>query len=131
MIERHMVTASIGKRFSAQFIDEGIAFFFGYIALLLLGKITQYDAIPIIAMWAIVIGYTLIADGMFGGQSIGKKLMKLYVVRVGTNEPCSYGRSILRNVTYILGIIDLIPLVGKQKRRLGDYLADTKVIMEL
>jgi len=131
MIEKHIVTASIGKRFSAQFIDECIAFFFGYIAMLLLRTIAPNDALPIITMWIIVVGYTLVADGMFVGQSIGKKLMKLSVVRVDTDEPCSYARSVLRNITYLLGVFDLIPLIGSQKRRLGDYLAKTKVIMEI
>ena len=84
-----------------------------------------------VAYWQLVLlFYTLFADGMFVGQSIGKKLMKLYVVRSDTEEPCTYGRSVLRNITYLLGIFDFIFIFGPTKRRLGDRLAKTKVVMK-
>lgn len=131
-IKSNLITASIGKRFSAQFIDELIAAFFGYSAMLVLMKLlTDESSIPMVTMIIIIIGYTLFADGMFSGQSIGKKVMKLFVVRVGTNAPCTYGLSIVRNITYLIGIFDLVTIFGAQKRRVGDYLAGTKVLMEM
>ena len=90
MTESTLVLAPIGKRFSAQFIDEALAFIVGYIALLLLNKVLPSDSsVPVIAMWLIFIGYTLMADGMFNGQSIGKKFLGLYVLDTKTNEPCT------------------------------------------
>ena len=125
------VIAPIGKRFSAQFIDEGLALLVGYFLMLGLTEILEKgSAIPFLVFCLIVLFYTLFADGMFVGQSIGKKLMKLYVVRSDTEEPCTYGRSVLRNMTYLLGIFDLIFLIGPTKRRLGDRLAKTKVVMK-
>ena len=124
------VTAPIGKRFSAQFIDEGLAFLVGYFVMLGLTEVLEKGSeIPFLVFCLILLFYTLVADGMFVGQSIGKKLMKLYVVRSDTEEPCTYGRSVLRNITYLLGIFDLIFLIGPTKRRLGDRLAKTKVMM--
>lgn len=132
MNEFQLVLAPIGKRFSAQFIDGSIAFVVGYAALTLLGKILPSESsVPIIAMWLIIIGYTLIADGMFKGQSIGKKIMGLYVVDKNTDAPCTYMQSAMRNITYILGIFDWIFIVGSDRRRLGDRIASTKVMMGL
>jgi hypothetical protein len=132
MNESRLVLAPIGKRFSAQFIDEALALIVGYTALLLLNKVLPSESsAPMIAMWLIFIGYTLMADGMFNGQSIGKKLMRLYVVDSKNNEPCTYTKSVLRNITYILGVIDWIFIVGKDRRRLGDRVASTRVMMAL
>jgi uncharacterized RDD family membrane protein YckC len=125
------ITAPIGKRFSAQFIDEGLALLVSYLVMLgLTDVLDKGSAIPFLVFCLILLVYTLFADGMFVGQSIGKKLMQLYVVRSDTEEPCTYGRSVLRNMTYLLGIFDLIFLIGPTKRRLGDRLAKTKVVMK-
>jgi len=125
------MTAPIGKRFSAQFIDEGLALLVSYLVMLgLTDVLDKGSAIPFLVFCLILLVYTLFADGMFVGQSIGKKLMQLYVVRSDTEEPCTYGRSVLRNMTYLLGIFDLIFLIGPTKRRLGDRLAKTKVVMK-
>ena len=124
------VIAPIGKRFSSQFIDEGLALFVGYFVMLGLAEVLDKDSsIPFLVFCLILLFYTLFADGMFVGQSFGKKLMKLYVVRSDTEEPCTYGRSVLRNITYFLGIFDFIFIFGPTKRRLGDRLAKTKVVM--
>jgi uncharacterized RDD family membrane protein YckC len=125
------VIAPIGKRFSAQFIDEGLALLVGYFVMLGLAEVLDKgSSIPFLVFCLILLFYTLFADGMFVGQSIGKKLMKLYVVRSDTEEPCTYGRSVLRNITYLLGIFDFIFIFGPTKRRLGDRLAKTKVVMK-
>lgn len=130
MNDKTLVLAPIGKRFSAQFIDEILALSVGYLALLLLKEFLPSDnSVPMLAMWLVVLIYTLLADGMFKGQSIGKKVLGLYVVNTKTNEPCTYTQSAFRNITYLLGFIDLIFLLGSERRRIGDRLASTKVMM--
>lgn len=130
MTDFNYVIAPIGKRFSAQFIDEGLALLCGYILMLGLSTVLEKGSgVPFLIFCLVLLTYTLFADGMFYGQSIGKKIMKLYVVRSDTEEPCTYSRSVLRNITYLLGIFDLIFLLGPTKRRLGDRLAKTKVVM--
>ena len=81
MTESTLVLAPIGKRFTAQFIDELIAIGGGYSLVLGLKELVGSESnTPFLAMIFFVWLYTLFADGMFKGQSIGKKLMNLYVV---------------------------------------------------
>ena len=71
--------------------------------------------------------YFLVRDGI-PGESVGKRLLKLKVVRRDTDQSCSWLRSIARNLTFILLPIDLVPMLSDQKLRLGDRLANTMVI---
>lgn len=132
MTESTLVLAPIGKRFTAQFIDELIAIGGGYSLVLGLKELVGSESnTPFLAMIFFALLYTLFADGMFKGQSIGKKLMNLYVVSNEMEQPCTYLQSFVRNSTYLLGIFDLIFLFGKERRRLGDRLASTKVLMKI
>jgi uncharacterized RDD family membrane protein YckC len=132
MTESTLVLAPIGKRFTAQFIDELIAIGGGYSLVLGLKELVGSESnTPFLAMIFFALLYTLFADGMFKGQSIGKKLMNLYVVSNEMEQPCTYLQSFVRNSTYPLGIFDLIFLFGKERRRLGDRLASTKVLMKI
>ncbi len=95
--------------------------------------------------------YTLTADGIKEGQSLGKRLFKLKVVHSEDPSPCSLKESAIRNaplgVATFFGIIPFwgwlllvligIPLVALEiylmlksplGARLGDMMADTKVI---
>lgn len=117
--------ASIGDRFTAQFIDGivalavGAAMYFGADAL----------SLPLELAFLAWFLYLLLCDGLPGGQSIGKKFTKSAVVHIETGQPCSYLQSCVRNVCLIvLGILDWAFIVGKQRRRLGDFLARTRVV---
>ena len=117
--------AGVGQRFTAQFIDGVIAVAFGaafYYAAKLL-------SLPL-ELWVIgYVLYLLICDALPGGQSLGKKVIKIAVVHNASNEPCTYLQSFARNSSLlILSILDSIFILGKSKRRLGDYLASTKVV---
>ena len=132
MNESTLVLAPIGKRFSAQFIDELIAIGGGYSLMLVIKQVVSSDSnAPLLVLMIFALVYTLLADGMFKGQSMGKKLMKLYVVSNDMEQPCTYLQSFVRNATYILGVFDLIFMLGKERRRLGDRLAGTKVVMKI
>ncbi len=91
--------------------------------------------------------YLLIGDGLFGGRSLGKKLIGLRVISSETLKPCSLKESILRNSTLGLGylfykviwigwvfiliaaVIEFIILIGsKDGMRIGDEIAKTIVI---
>lgn len=117
--------ASIGDRFTAQFLDGivalavGAAMYFGADVL----------GLPLELAFLAWFLYLLLCDGLPGGQSIGKKFTKSSVVHVETGQPCSYLQSCVRNVCLIiLGILDWAFIVGKQRRRLGDFLAKTRVV---
>ena len=63
------------------------------------------------------ITYLLIADGLFGGRSIGKKLIGIKVVLIESGKACGYKESIFRNFIFAIGlllcgILNDIPLLG-------------------
>ena len=117
--------APIGKRFTSQFVDELVALAAGYVFYLA----AQSLGLPLELAFLGFLGYLLLCDGLPGGQSLGKRLTGTAVVHATTEEPCSYGRSLVRNLALVLGVIDAVFILGKQRRRLGDYIAGTKVIL--
>lgn len=63
------------------------------------------------------LAYLLIADGLFEGRSVGKRLIGLRVVLRDTKRACSIKESILRNSPFafgyiLFGILKGIPLIG-------------------
>ncbi len=93
------------------------------------------------------LAYLLLADGLFDGRSLGKKLIRLQVVSSDAGMPCGFRESILRNSTFALGYVlwqipwfgwifiglvcgleFLLALGSREGRRLGDELAKTHVI---
>ena len=75
--------------------------------------------------------YTLLSDGLEGGQSFGKRLVGIRVVSIETGAPCTFGQSFLRNLLLtILGPIDWIFIFGERRQRLGDKAAGTIVIVD-
>ena len=80
--------------------------------------------------------YWLLRDGLFEGQSIGKRLMGVKVVMVQDGTPCAYSVSFLRNLLWVIPLVNiLIALNGlihlaknPPGRHWGDRLAETHVI---
>ena len=92
------------------------------------------------------LAYLLLGDGLFEGQSLGKKLIRIRVVSTATGSGCTFRESILRNSTLAVGLaLSRIPLLGwillvivcgiefilmlgsKESKRLGDEIAKTGV----
>ena len=73
------------------------------------------------------LSYFLLADGLPGGQSLGKRVMKIKVLDEH-GRPCNFGQSFLRNLTAFLGILDWAFIFGVEHRRLGDRAANTWVV---
>ncbi len=93
--------------------------------------------------------YIVFRDGLFNGQSIGKKLMRQRVTNLATDSACSFADSAKRNVILYLpnlfrfvqflgGIIGLVIVAlelyfiftNEKGRRWGDQFADTQVLDE-
>ncbi len=79
--------------------------------------------------------YILFRDALpfLKGQSLGKQLIKLKVVRVNTGEGMleAYGDSITRNISLfipVFNILDAVLVFAKPSLRFGDKWAETKVI---
>jgi len=81
--------------------------------------------------------YITFRDGLFGGQSIGKKIMGVRVVHMD-GRPISYVDSSFRNVLFIIYL--LMPLAiaveavaafrSPERRRLGDRIGKTCVVQK-
>ncbi|MFL9482372.1 RDD family protein [Chitinophagaceae bacterium LWZ2-11] len=119
------------NRFVALFIDSLIAgipsFIFGFIA-----GLTKIHALIFVG-YIIALAYYLLRDALFGGQSIGKKVMKYKAVNNGGSSLAGdYKTSALRNVSLIIPIISLLDCIWviTDKPRFGDTWANTKVVNE-
>jgi len=98
-----IVKAKILNRVIARSID-----------LLIAGALLE--VIPVAGYFAGLL-YILIADGLFEGRSIGKKIIGLKVLILDTSAVCSYKESIIRNaplaVGFLLyGVLRVIPFLG-------------------
>ena len=83
----------------------------------------------ILAAVAWSIFYYLFADGLHGGQNIGKRWLGMRVISVETNAPCTFGQSFIRNLLLaVLGPIDWVFIFGERHQRLGDKVAGTVVV---
>ena len=70
--------------------------------------------------------YMVIRD-LFGGRSVGKRILKLKVVDANSGEKATPLALFLRNTTWLLGPVEAIVLVTTDTR-LGDRIAKTKVV---
>ena len=138
--------AGIGSRFLAGFVDsliQTIAIVHIAIAVSLIGSLEGEVArmpirvvIVVGAGLLIVIGYYVLFEMIWDGQSPGKRMAGLRVIRAD-GTPIAIGDSLIRN---ILRLVDLIPIyytVGiiavfftKRCQRLGDLAAGTIVVKE-
>ncbi|NTV99577.1 MAG: RDD family protein [Chlorobiaceae bacterium] len=93
------------------------------------------------------LAYLLIGDGLFGGKSLGKRLVGLRVVSAVSQKPCTIRDSIIRNSIFGVGylfsqilwygwvfvllvsVFEFVVLIGnKDRMRLGDEMAKTLVL---
>lgn len=81
--------------------------------------------------------YFVFFEVIWEGQSPGKKLMKIRVIR-SNGEPLQFDTIVLRNllravdslpILHVFGF--LVALIDKKTRRLGDIIADTIVVNEI
>jgi len=62
------------------------------------------------------------------GRSPAKRILKLQVVDNKSNLPATVGQCFVRNILIILWPVEVLVSFFNTQRRLGDYLAGTKVI---
>jgi len=128
------------------FINRVIGKSIDLLIVIALASIPLYPASPLAAFL-----YILICDGLKGGQSLGKRVVGLGVVNTLTGKESDFRDSIVRNSTVAVPVLFfMVPLVGwilwivigipilaielylmtrlEQQARLGDTMADTKVI---
>ena len=72
------------------------------------------------------VSYLVIRD-IIGKKSIGKRIFKLKIINKRDNSEASFIKRLLRNVTWLLGAVDMIVFLIS-KERLGDKIIGTDVV---
>ena len=130
-IAQSIDVASRMQRLAAQFLDGLVAGAPAIAAFLFMFLLPRTGIVLLLVAALFGALYTLLADGLEGGQSIGKRLVGIRVVSMATGASCTFGQSFLRNLLLmILGPIDWIFIFGERHQRLGDKAAGTIVILD-
>lgn len=64
---------------------------------------------------------------IFHGRSVAKRVLKLQIVDIKTNTPANPLKCFLRNLTIVIWPIEVIVSLINNERRLGDFIAGTKL----
>ncbi len=152
-VELEFSLASIGNRFMAVGIDHFIQFVSIFVVAWILGWIASgsstslfedspkwVTAIMIIAVFVLFSSYFVVFEWLWNGQTPGKRLMKLRVIRED-GRPLTLWEAIVRNLlriadaapgfvipVYSVGLITIF--LNARDQRLGDIFAGTVVIRE-
>ena len=95
-----------------------------------------------LSIWCGVLGglvslaYWLLRDGLFHGQSVGKRLMGLCVLAHPGAEPCTFAASAIRNVLWVIPVVNVVMGISglyalakdPRGRHWGDRLGNTEVV---
>lgn len=136
--------ASVGERIVAQLLDNVVKIAYVIAVVYLIDKFKFNGFFDTADMWSVMaigiiifspaIFYTLVLESLWEGQTIGKKLMKLKVIKIDGYQ-AGFGEYLIRWVFRILeiaigsGIIGLVVMaINKNNQRLGDIAAGTAVI---
>lgn len=136
--------ASVGDRILAQLLDVlvKVAYIFVIILLFEIFDLDRFlnglDDWSLIGFWSVialpVMFYSLVQESLLEGQTVGKKLMKIRVIKLDGYQ-ASFGDYLIRWLFRIVeisignGIIALIAIIANNKnQRLGDMAAGTSVI---
>jgi uncharacterized RDD family membrane protein YckC len=148
------VLAGLGTRSTAFLVDtvvRGLFILFIFLAVVLFARwLPQFDptgifaAIPktwffalgVLAYGLVDLGYFLLFEALWSGQTPGKRMQKLRVIKVN-GQPVGWLessiRNILRAVDMLLGFYPLglfVMFLSSRSQRIGDYAAGTVVIVE-
>ena len=72
--------------------------------------------------------YCLFKDCLFGGRSLGKLICGLTIHNFETGEKASFCSLIVRNLAYVIITIEGVVVLLNKGRRIGDLMANTKVV---
>lgn len=131
--------ASIGERFLALVIDYFLITLYIYSTVILLMEFRLSSGFRSFFLLCIIylpiFGYSFLCETFNHGQSFGKKLMNIRVVKVDGSTP-SVSSYLLRWLLFIIdgpltsGLGLFVVLLTKNNQRLGDLAAGTMVIKE-
>lgn len=65
----------------------------------------------------------------FGGRSLAKRLLKLKVVDNNSGETANLIKCFVRNIFCVIWPVEIIITLNTPNRRIGDFVAGTRVVM--
>lgn len=99
------------------------------IITVILAPILMYSVKPPTSLYFFIIAFSLyLCKDLIGGQSIGKRLLGFKLVNVNNSHPPSEFQSIIRNFFVVLWPLEVIVILVSSNRRIGDFVARTKVV---
>lgn len=141
----NFIAASPGERIGSYFIDLGIKVAYVTVISLVFFYWLNFDklfqtldnwskfSIVLILYFPFFI-YSLTLESIFEGQTIGKKLVKIKVVKIDGYQ-AGFGDYLMRwffrlvDITLLYGIVAVVSVISSKKaQRLGDMVAGTAVI---
>lgn len=133
-----LVLAGLGSRFIARLIDSLIQL--GIIIALVLVSVALrggwVGAVLIVLGFASVFAYDVLFEVFASGRTIGKRAVRLRVVRSG-GRPVGFAASLIRTVLRLVDFLPTLYLAGaitivasRYNQRLGDLAAGTFVVRE-
>lgn len=145
-VELDFTLAGIGNRALALMIDYliwGTILFLVFFTFIVLSSQLSSDFIDLIAPWVfaltllgiffIYVGYFVIFETLWQGQTPGKRFTKIRVIQ-DNGKPIGIQQATLRGLlrpiddTFSLGAIFII--FGSKEKRIGDFVAGTIVVQE-
>ena len=135
--------ASIAERMGAFAIDFVLIMGYGYLASVIIDlsgysfftNLWEFLAISSVLMLPAAF-YSLVAESLMQGQTVGKRIMKIRVLKIDGYQ-ASFGDFFIRwlftlvEVDLFMGSAALISIISsKYSQRLGDFAAGTAVITE-
>lgn len=147
-VELHYILANVGNRFLASAIDHLIQIGVFVALLIVAGIINNWNfftgmgtwtaALMVLALFAIYWGYFVAFETLWNGQTPGKRIMRLRVVRED-GRPVRFFEVFVRNLlrltidfmplpSYAVGVVSII--FSTRSKRVGDFVAGTVVVKE-
>src|SRR5574343_295848 len=140
----NFIAASVGDRILAQLLDLLVKIAYGVFVFFvvqifglenLFQNLDQWSIIAIISIIGLpVMFYSIVQESLWEGQTIGKKIMKLKVIKLDGYQ-AGFGDYLIRwlfrlvEVSIGYGVIALIAIISSKKnQRLGDMAAGTAII---
>lgn len=138
-------SASVGERIGAYMLDFLIKtayvivvyyiFFYSFSVNLIINRLDNWSQMAIYMLFALpIVVYSLVFESVLEGQTLGKKIVKIKVVKIDGYQ-ASFGDYLIRwlfrliDISISSGVIGLIAMVvNKKVQRLGDISAGTAVI---
>lgn len=147
-VELYYSLASIGNRFLAAFIDHLIQAGFFIVLVVGTGLITNWTMLAGGSTWTVAMagigvfliywGYFVVFETIWSGQTPGKRIMRLRVMRED-GRPVRFFEVFVRNVIRMVIDIQVFPfyaigvgsiVLSPNSQRLGDFVAGTVVVKE-